>query len=105
VDRGLGAKTAYITPGSPLENGNVESFSARLRDELVDGGMFYSFHEAQIIIESWRQHYNTVPCDRTPRSVKSRQLPGCSWTASPHGRLRVMEELRRPRSLWRHDRG
>ena len=56
----VGAKTAYIAPGSPWENGYVESFNARLRDELLDGEIFYSMREAQVIIEGWRQHYNTV---------------------------------------------
>ena len=41
----LGAKTAYITPGSPWENGYVESFNARLRDELLNGEMFYTLRE------------------------------------------------------------
>ena len=56
----VGAKTAYIAPGSPWENGYVESFNARLRDELLDGEIFYTLREAQIIIESWRCHYNTI---------------------------------------------
>ncbi len=56
----VGAKTAYITPGSPWENGFIESFNARLRDELLDGEIFYSLAEARIVIESWRRHYNTV---------------------------------------------
>ena len=56
----VGAKTAYITPGSPWENGYIESFNARFRDELLDGEIFYSLKEAQIIIESWRRHYNTI---------------------------------------------
>jgi putative transposase len=55
----VGAKTAYIERGSPWENGYVESFNARLRDELLDGEIFYSLREAQIIIESWRRHDNT----------------------------------------------
>ncbi len=54
-----GAKTAYIAPGSPWENGFIESFNARLRDELLDGEIFYTLREAQIVIESWRHHYNT----------------------------------------------
>ena len=58
--KAVGAKTAYIAPGSPWENGYVESFNARLRDELLDGEIFYSLREAQVIIESWRRHYNTV---------------------------------------------
>jgi putative transposase len=56
----VGAKTAYITPGSPWENGFIESFNARLRDELLDGEVFYTLREAQIVIESWRRHYNTI---------------------------------------------
>ena len=56
----LGAKTAYIQPGSPWENGYVESFNARLRDELLDGEIFYTLCEAKIVIESWRRHYNAI---------------------------------------------
>jgi transposase InsO family protein len=54
----VGARTAYIAPGSPWENGFIESFNARLRDELLDGEIFYSLKEAKIVIESWRRHYN-----------------------------------------------
>ncbi len=54
-----GAQTAYITPGSPWENGYVESFNARLRDELLYGEIFYSLKKAQIIIEGWRRHCDT----------------------------------------------
>ena len=56
----VGAKTAYIAPGSPWENGFIESFNARLRDELLDGEIFYTLHEAKVVIESWRRHYNAV---------------------------------------------
>jgi putative transposase len=56
----VGAETAYIAPGSPWENGYIESFNARLRDELLDGEIFYTLKEAQIIVESWRRHYNTI---------------------------------------------
>lgn len=55
----VGAKTAYIEPGSPWENGYCESFNARPRDELLNGEVFYTLKEAQIIIEQWRKHYNT----------------------------------------------
>lgn len=58
--RAVGAKTAYIAPGSPWENGFIESFNARLRDELLNGEIFYTLREAQVVIESWRRHYNTV---------------------------------------------
>lgn len=56
----VGAKTAFIAPGSPWENGYCESFNARFRDELLNGEVFYSLREAQILIERWRRHYNTV---------------------------------------------
>ena len=56
----VGAKTAYIEPGSPWENGYCESFNARFRDELLNGELFYTLREAQILIERWRDHYNTV---------------------------------------------
>ncbi len=45
---------------SPWENGYIESFNARLRDELLNGEIFYTLREAQIVIESWRRHYNTI---------------------------------------------
>ncbi len=50
---------AFIEPGSPWENGYCESFNARFRDELLNGEIFYTLKEAQIIIEQWRIHYNT----------------------------------------------
>jgi transposase InsO family protein len=56
----VGAKTAYIEPGSPWENGYCESFNGKLRDELLNGEIFYTLKEAQIVIENWRRHYNTV---------------------------------------------
>jgi len=56
----VGAKTAYIEPGSPWENGYCESFNSRFRDELLTGEVFYTLREAQILIEKWRRHYNTV---------------------------------------------
>jgi len=57
--KAVGAKTAYIVPGSPWENGYCESFNGRFEDELLNGEIFYSLKEAQIIIEQWRKHYNT----------------------------------------------
>ncbi len=56
----VGAKTAYIEPGSPWENGYCESFNARFRDELLNGEILYSLRETKILIEQWRIHYNTV---------------------------------------------
>ena len=56
----VGAKTAYIEPGSPWENGYCESFNSKLRDELLNGENFNTLKEAKVIIESWRRHYNTI---------------------------------------------
>ncbi len=56
----VGARTAFIEPGSPWENGYIESFNARLRDELLNGEIFYTLKEARVLIESWRCHYNAV---------------------------------------------
>ena len=69
----VGAKTAFIEPGRPWgetvkksiqwidfrSNGYCESFNGRFRDKLLNGEIFYSLREAQIIIEEWRRHYNT----------------------------------------------
>jgi transposase InsO family protein len=54
----VGAKTAYIERGSPWENGYCESFNSKLRDELLNGEIFYTLQEAKVIIENWRRHYN-----------------------------------------------
>ena len=56
----VGTKTAYIMPGSPWENGYCESFNGKLRNELLDGEIFYTLREAQVIIEQWRWHYNRI---------------------------------------------
>ena len=56
----VGSKTAYIEPGSRSEDGYCESFNVRLRDELLNGEIFYSPKEAQIVIEEWLKHYNTA---------------------------------------------
>ena len=66
----VGTRTAYIAPGSPWENGYIESFNARLRDELLDGEIFYTLKEAQIVIESRRR--GSVKLMRTrQRSARS----------------------------------
>jgi putative transposase len=57
---GLGTKTLYIEPGSPWENGYCESFDGKLRDEFLNREIFYSLKEAQIVIEQWRNQYNTI---------------------------------------------
>ena len=56
----LGVKTLFIEPGSPWENGYVESFNGKLSDELLNREIFYSLVEAKVLIEMWRKHYNRV---------------------------------------------
>jgi len=55
----VGTRTLYIERGSPWENGYCESFNGKLRDECLNGEIFYSLKEAQILIERWRVEYNT----------------------------------------------
>ena len=79
---GVGARTAFIEPGSPWENGYCESFNSKLRDELLNGEVFYSLAEARIVIESWRQHYNT----QRPHSSLGYRPPAPTavlWPAAP----------------------
>jgi transposase InsO family protein len=59
LDR-LGVKTLFIEPGSPWENGYIESFNGKLRDELLNGEIFDTILEAKVITENWRKHYNQV---------------------------------------------
>jgi len=67
----LGVKTLFIEPGSPWENGYVESFNARLRDELLNGEIFTTLLEAKVLIENWRREYNTI----RPHSVLGYKPP------------------------------
>jgi putative transposase len=57
--RKVGTGTLYIEPGSPWENGYCESFNGKLRDECLNGEIFYSLKEARVVIEKWRAEYNT----------------------------------------------
>jgi transposase InsO family protein len=56
----LEVRPLFIEPGSPWENGYIESFNGKMRDELLAREIFYSLKEAQILIEMWRRHYNTI---------------------------------------------
>ena len=56
----IGVKTLFIEPGSPWENGYIESFNGKLRNELLNGEVFETLLEAQVLVERWRRHYNTV---------------------------------------------
>jgi len=78
----VGARTAFIEPGSPWENGYCESFNSKLRDELLNGEIFYSLAEARIVIEGWRVHYNT----QRPHSSLGYKPPApvaLIWPATP----------------------
>lgn len=55
----LDVQPLFIQPGSPWENGYIESLNGRMRDEFLNGEIFYSLIEAKVLIERWRQHYNT----------------------------------------------
>ena len=55
-----GAKTLYIEPGSPWENGYCERFNSKLRDEFLNGEIFYSLKEVQVLAERWRVHYDAI---------------------------------------------
>ncbi len=56
----IGVKTLFIEPGSPWENGYVESFNGKLRDELLNGEIFYTLKEAESLVQRWRREYNQV---------------------------------------------
>ncbi len=56
----VGVKTLFIAPGSPWENGYIESFNARLRDELLNGEIFHTLEEVRAVTGWWREHYNKI---------------------------------------------
>jgi transposase InsO family protein len=58
--KSLGTNTAYITPGSPWENGYCESFNGKFRDQWLNSELYYSLGEARELIEQWRIHLNTL---------------------------------------------
>lgn len=74
--RRLGVQTLLIEPGSPWENGYDESFNVKLRDELLNGEIFYTLREAQVLIEEWRTEYNTF---RPHSSLKYRPPASEAW--------------------------
>jgi transposase InsO family protein len=56
----LGVQTAYIEPGSPWENGYIESFNGKMRDELLNREIFDTLEEAKVLVERWRVEYNQI---------------------------------------------
>jgi transposase InsO family protein len=73
---GTGAKTLYIEPGSPWENGYCESFNSKLKDEFINGEIFYSLKEVQVLAERWRVYYNT---ERPHSSLGYRPPAPVAW--------------------------
>jgi len=67
----MGVKTLFIEPGSPWENGYIESFNGKLRDELLNREIFTTLWEAQVLIEQWRREYNTT----RPHSARGYRPP------------------------------
>ena len=67
----LGVKTLFIERGSPWENGYIESFNGKMRDELLDREIFTTLEEAKVLLEQWRRHYNQV----RPHSSKKYRPP------------------------------
>jgi transposase InsO family protein len=85
----VGARTAYMEPGSPWENGYCESFNGKLRDELLNGEIFRTLKEAKIMIENWRCHYNTV----RPHSSLGYRPPATEaivWSANPMAQMQAL---------------
>ena len=87
----IGSKTLFIAPGSPWENGYNESFNGKLRDELLNGEIFYSLKEAKVVIEQWRKYYNT----KRPHSALGYRPPApvaYSQTPIPLEQSEIMQE-------------
>lgn len=84
----VGVKTLFIEPGSPWENGYVESFNGKFRDELLNGELFYTLTEAKVLIERWRNDYNRIRPHsalgyRPPAPEAIQPLPPGSATLRP----------------------
>jgi len=80
----MGVKTLFIEPGSFWENDFNKSFNGKLRDELLNGEIFYSLKKSQVLIERWRQEYNTI----RPHSARGYRSP------TPATRLPLGEPIR-----------
>lgn len=72
----LGAQTLFIEPGGPWENVSIESFNSKFRNQLLNGEIFYTLREAQVLIEGWRREYNTL---RPHSSLNYRPPSPESW--------------------------
>jgi hypothetical protein len=90
----LRAQTLYIAPGSPWENGYNESFNGKLRDEFLNGEIFYTLPEATVLVEQWRRVYNTV----RPHSACGR-LPPAPEALKPSPWFLRMPQLQGPQTV------
>jgi transposase InsO family protein len=85
----MGVKTLFIEPGSPWENGYIESFNGKLRDELLNVEIFDTLFEAKVLVEGWRREYNTLRPHsslgyRPPAPEAIEPLPQSSGTTPLH---------------------
>lgn len=91
----IGSKTLFIEPGSPWENGYNESFNGKLRDELLNGEIFYTLKEAKVLIEEWRKTYNTIrphsSLDYRPPAPKA--LLPVHWSADNQALPRALKNF------------
>ena len=77
-------------PGSPWENGYCESFNGKLRNELLDGEIFYTLKEAQVITEHWRWYYNRI----RPHSTLGYRPPAPETTVADLTVRKIIRETR-----------
>jgi transposase InsO family protein len=94
----LSVQTLFIEPGSPWENGYNESFNGKLRDELLNGQIFYTLTEAKVLIERWRREDNTIgphssPGYRPPAPEAWRLMPPASASLHRAGPARLTWRL------------
>ena len=93
--------TLYIEPGSPWENGYIESFHGRLRDELLNRELFYSVREAKVLAESWRLEYNHHRPHsglkyKTPAAFAATCIASASASSGPAPRQYTTENVDNP---------
>ena len=78
-----GIKTLYIDPGSPWQNGFIESFHARFREECLNREQLWTLTEARVVIEDWRYKYNHIRPHRSLGYVTPIQFAGLAMEACP----------------------
>lgn len=87
-----GAQTLYIEPGSPWENGYCESFNSKMRDEFLNGEIFYSLKEARVLTDRWRVYYNT---ERPHSALGYRPPAPAAWQTETSPRYGKVESKER----------